>query len=198
MTDNPEKSRDFSDNGIGLRDQDGVQIIWIGGGSLIPTNSPGLNAPSGSRYYHVSGVQYEKFGNLDTDWREAAGVGSPTASPGFTFGSGGNNSSALNQAGNVPSDITGIPNQLVNARAIQDVVDNQDQTDYTVEFFEHSGSLTNFNSIIQVVVTSPAIGGVVNIDIPLTTGKKIGCRIIAGSQKNGIGVLYVKGDAVAV
>lgn len=197
MSNDFTKSFEVSADGIGITSDEGATKIWIGGGDLDPTQTP-IPAPIGSRYFSSNGKQYEKFDANNADWREAAGVGSPTASPGFLFGKGGNNGGALEQVGGVPSDIVGIPNRLTNSRAVQAVVDNQNQTDYTLEFFEHTGSLANFNSILQVTVSSPVYGGVVNVDIPLTTGKNIGSRLISGSQKNGVAVLLVKGDALAL
>lgn len=67
MANNPEKSRDFSDDGIGFRNQDGEQIFWLGTGSLDPSVT-GINAPIGSSYRNPDGLEWLKTGALDTDW----------------------------------------------------------------------------------------------------------------------------------
>ena len=123
---------------------------------------------------------------------ESAGTGS---SPGFGFGRSGNSSSGaylLNES--VPSNITGRPVDLDNSRIIQISVSNQNINTFTIEIEEHDG--TTFTSLGTFSVTSQRSQKFSGLNIVLTPGKEIAVKISAGSAKNIVVSVYVKGDSV--
>lgn len=123
---------------------------------------------------------------------ESSGSG---ASPGFSFGRGGNVSGGaylLNEG--TPSNTTGRPIGLNNGRITGVVISNQDTNTYTIELEEHDG--TTYTSLGTFTVTSLRSDEFLNLSIPLTTGKEMSAKVSSGSCKNPVVTVYVKGDAI--
>ena len=123
---------------------------------------------------------------------ESAGVG---ASPGFSFGRSGNVSSGayLNNE-SVPSNTTGRAIALSNARITGVIVRNQNSNTFTVEVEEHDGS--TFTSLGTFSVTSSRGDDFLGLNIPLTSDEELAVSISAGSCKNPVVIVFVKGDAL--
>ena len=116
------------------------------------------------------------------------------ASPGFAFGRSGNvTAGAYLSNETVPSNLTGIPIELVNGRITGLVVRNQDSNTFDVEIEEHDG--TTFTSLGIFSVTASRGDNFFSLDIEITIGKELAAKVSSGSAKNIKAILYVKGDA---
>lgn len=125
---------------------------------------------------------------------EAVAGGGTGASPGFSFGRSGNVSSgAYLQNESVPSNVTGRPVDLVDARVTQVSISNENSNTFTVELEEHDG--TTYTSLGTFAVTAARSAKYTGISISVTSGKEIAAKISSGSCKNPVVTVYVKGDA---
>lgn len=125
---------------------------------------------------------------------EAATGGGTGASPGFSFGRSGNVSSGAYLSNeSVPSNVTGRPVDLTNARITQVSVSNENVNTFTIELEEHDG--TTFVSLGTFSVTSARSNKFTGLSISITSGKEIAAKISSGSAKNPVVTVYVKGDA---
>lgn len=119
-----------------------------------------------------------------------------SASPGFTWGRPGNllaNTWLLNDG--VASNLTGRYISLANASIRQIFTANQNVDNYTLTIYEHSGNGTNLTTLTTITVTN-ARGNVINVNIPITSGKQLAVRLTTGSADNIIAGLVLKGDAL--
>lgn len=123
---------------------------------------------------------------------ESAGTG---ASPGFSFGRSGNVSSGTyldNES--VPSNRTGRPVDLNNARIVQVSISNENSNTFTIELEEHDG--VTFTSLGTFTISATRSNKFADLNISLTAGKEMSAKISSGAAKNPIVTVYVKGDAV--
>ena len=67
MAINPEFSFDVDENGISLKDNDGIVILYVTGGVGSPV---GTQAPVPTIYVDENATLWRKFGPLATDWTE--------------------------------------------------------------------------------------------------------------------------------
>lgn len=122
---------------------------------------------------------------------ESSGTG---ASPGFSFGRSGNVTSGaylLNES--VPSNVTGRPIDLDNGRITQVTISNESANTFTIELEEHDG--TTYTSLGTFSVTAARSASYSSLNITLSPGKEMAAKVSAGSAKNVIVTVYVKGDA---
>lgn len=112
-----------------------------------------------------------------------------SASPGFSFGASGNNSSGtwLRRVGNIPTNKTGIPIRFSNPELTRITSGTEDTNTYTIEVYEHSGDSVGLTLLTSLSVTSSRNGDSGAISIAATTGKQLAVKISSGSAKN-IGV----------
>jgi len=123
---------------------------------------------------------------------ESSGTG---ASPGFSFGRSGNVGSGaylLNEG--VPSNTTGRPVDLDTGRITQVSISNENANTFTIELEEHDG--VTFVSLGTFSLTAQRSASFSSLSIPITAGKEMSAKVSAGSGKNVIVTVYVKGDAV--
>ena len=128
-----------------------------------------------------------------------ASTGGNSASPGFSFGRGGNasNGTWLLRPGGVPSNKTGIPVAILNARIALIIVGCEDLASFDVTIYEHDGDSINLTPLVtESVVNARTAFFVVNTSV--TTGKQLAIQITSGSAKN-LGVdLQLKGEVANV
>ena len=108
-----------------------------------------------------------------------------SASPGFSLGQSGNvnTNSWLNRVGNIPSNITGLPVRLYNAKVVGLSVGCENADTFDVSVYEHEGDEINLTLIGTVsVVTSRT--ETFTVDWTVTTGRQLAARLTAGSGKN--------------
>jgi len=122
---------------------------------------------------------------------ETAGTG---ASPGFGFGRSGKVSAGaylLNES--IPSNKTGRPVGLTNARIIGVVISNELVNTFTIEIEEHDG--TTYTSLGTFSLTAERYKSFPGLSISITAGKELAVKVSSGSAKQPLVILYVKGDA---
>ncbi len=138
-----------------------------------------------------SGLDAEEVKTAIDELTSGGGTG---VSPGFSFGRSGNVSSgSYLQNESVPSNKTGRPVDLTDGRITQVSVSNETSNTFTVELEEHDG--TTFTSLGTFSVTAARSDKFNGLNIPITSGEEISAKISAGSAKNPIVTVYVKGDS---
>lgn len=113
------------------------------------------------------------------------GVG-VSASPGFTWGRKGTQSAAnlpylLNDE--VPSNKTGRLITFQNPVIRKVLVTNSTSNTYTITIQEHDG--TTFTDLLSVAVAASR-GVVVDVSVPMTSGKELAARVTGGSCKDPV------------
>jgi len=166
------------------------RIAWVGGGLEDPRLGAGFAAPLGSTYYRKDTAdEFKKTGALDTEWT-LAGLGSGVSTQNADFGSAGNASanSFLNRAGQVSSNVSGIPILLSEARINAIGASNEIVDTYTIEIYEHEGDF--INPILKHTVTVTAARGdtFAGLDIPVTQGNQIAVKVLNAVKNIGVTV----------
>lgn len=138
-----------------------------------------------------SGFESDNVQDAIDEVASGAGTG---ASPGFSFGRSGNVAAgAYLQNETVPSNITGRPVDLTDGRIIQVSISNESANTFTIELEEHDG--TTYTSLGTFSLTAERSKKFTGLNIAITAGKEIAAKVSAGSAKNPIVTVYVKGDA---
>lgn len=122
---------------------------------------------------------------------ESSGTG---ASPGFSFGRSGNVAAGaylLNES--VPSNVTGRPIDLTSGRITQVTISNELTNTFTIELEEHDG--TTYTSLGTYTVTAARGASYSSLNVALSPNKEMAAKVSAGSGKNIVVTVYVKGDA---
>jgi len=108
-----------------------------------------------------------------------------SASPGFSFGRGGNIPSGtwLYRVGSVPSNKTGVPIGISNPVLISIKVGNENISTFDVQIYEHEGDEINLTLLTTVSIVNTRTQSF-TVSIPITTGRQLAAYISAGSGKN--------------
>jgi hypothetical protein len=140
------------------------------------------------------------FDNSGTDFTSDNVQGAITevgasASPGFDWGRSGLISPGdyLHNQG-VPSNRSGNPIPITNPVAVLFTTRNTNTNGYTLEFFEHDGSMSGAVSLGTVVVPPGVRGLDLNINVALTKGRQIAAQLIAGLAFDIVAGLVIKGS----
>lgn len=116
-----------------------------------------------------------------------------SASPGFTWGRSGNNSSGtwlLNDG--VPSSRTGRTVNLIGPSIVAYSIANENINTFTVGVYEHEGDSINLVLLGTIPVTAArSANGFINF--PITQGKQIAVKIESGSPDNIVVGLQLSG-----
>jgi len=117
-----------------------------------------------------------------------------SASPGFTWGRGGNlstNTWLFNDS--VPSNRAGRTVNLIGPAITAVSIANEDINTFDVSFYEHDGDEVNL-ALMGTVSVVAARSFDAFVTIPLIQGKQIAVRITAGSAKNIVVGLQLSGS----
>lgn len=116
-----------------------------------------------------------------------------SASPGASFGRGGNSSPGtwLNNEG-VPSNRAGRFVFINNPSIAVVFVSNRNISTYTVAIYEHEGDETNLTLLDTLTITS-ARGGFKISSVSVTAGRQLAMRVTAGSAQDIVGGVIIKG-----
>ena len=117
---------------------------------------------------------------------------SVSASPAFDYTKSGNvsnNTWLLN--GSVPSNKTGKLIFLNDASIKNIFISNELANTFDIEAYEHDGTTFTLLTTVSIVA---ARSGSFSMDVPLTTGKEIGLKLINGSGKNVVAGLILAGE----
>lgn len=134
-------------------------------------------------------------GFLSTDVQNAIEEIGVSASPGFGFGRSGIASSGTwLQNESVPSNKSGRYIAIDNPKIVEIFTSNEDIRTYTIQIYEHEGNEINLTLIGSLTVTS-ARGGSAKVNIPITKGKQLALLVSAGSVKNIVAGVIIKGDS---
>ena len=118
-----------------------------------------------------------------------------SASPGFTWGRSGNSSTntwLLNDT--VPSNRAGRTVMLAGVKIANVFVATENLNTYTVSIYEHEGDGINLTFLTSISVVS-ARSAQITVDVPITQNRQLAARITAGSCKNIVAGLVIKGDS---
>lgn len=173
------------ENGTMISDENG-NLIWYGGGIVDPTIFPGVDAPLGSSYRQTNGTIWAKIGVGPLDWVQE-GLGSAVFTQTASFGQSGNavSGSFLSRAGNVSSNISGIP-ILVGTGVVKSIACGQENiSTYTVEYYEHEGDFTNPILLGSLTVTSARTGVLDNLNVAVTKGKQLAIKTLSAVKNVG-------------
>jgi len=121
-------------------------------------------------------------------------VGS-SASPGFSFGRSGNATAGswLLRTGGVPSNKTGIPVAILNAKIVLLIVSNENVSSFDITVYEHEGDSIGLTPLVTRSVIASRTDFFV-LDVSASIGKQLAVQITHGSAKN-LGVdLQLKGE----
>lgn len=124
---------------------------------------------------------------------EIANTVSTTASPGFTWGKGGNvaaNTWLLNDS--VPSNKAGRRIFVSNATLEALFVSSENVDTYDVEVYEHNGTTYTLITTVSVVAQRGAEFTIASL--PLTTGYELALKVVNGSAKNPVAGAVIKGS----
>lgn len=198
-----------AENGLAVVDNDGTAGVFITGGSASPV---GLDLPQKSIYFQaITGgiVIWQKFGNAPSEWqlytgdalsfdplttplisttvsdaiRESITISSASASPGFSLGDAGNTvNSWLKRVGGAPSNKTGLPVNLANAKIVGLNFGAEDPSTATLEIYEHEGDSINITLLASVVIPNVRTENF-SLDISVTQGKQLAV-FVNGNVKN--------------
>ena len=121
---------------------------------------------------------------------------SQSASPGFSFGRGGNTPSGtwLLRTGGPPSNKTGVPMGITSPVITRISVGNETISTFDVAVYEHEGDEVNLTLFTTVSVVS-ARTGTFTVNIPATTGRQLAVLINSGAAKNPGVDLQLSGSA---
>lgn len=133
------------------------------------------------------------FDNTDTDFESTnvqdvlEEIGT-TASPPFSFGRSGNNSSGtwMQRVGGAPSNRSGVNVGFSDPKLVKVNCNTEDANTYELGIYQHQGDEINLTLITTVSIISSRNGSFL-LDVPLTEDWQLGVRIESGSAKN-IGV----------
>lgn len=116
-----------------------------------------------------------------------------SASPGYSWGRGGNASTGtwLNNEG-VSSNRSGRFVFIQSPVLAQIFVANRDVATYTVGVYEHEGNEVNLTLIDTISITS-ARGGTKSSNISVTQGRQLALRVDAGSGQDIVAGVVLKG-----
>lgn len=172
----------------------GVKVKYLVG-SLNPSSFPGVSAPLASQYHRSNGEIFIKYGSLDTEW-SLAGLESNVVTQSADFGKNGNSPSGtwLERSGSVPSNIAGISSLLSMASIRSLACSQEDTATWSVEFYEHSGNLTNLILLDTLSVITSNTGSKSNLSISITTGKQLAVKATTAVKNIGC-TIVVKGLA---
>lgn len=115
-----------------------------------------------------------------------------TASPGFTWGKGGNvsaNAWLLNDS--VPSNKAGRRVFVSDATLEAVFVSSEEIDTFDIEVYEHDG--TTYTLITTVNIVAQRGAEFIIASLPLTTGKELALKIVNGSAKNPVAGAVIKG-----
>lgn len=147
-------------------------------------------------YNPVAGeIPFDNEGNeFDADNVQAAieEIGA-SASPGFSWGRSGNNTSGtwlLNEG--VPSNKSGRLVFINSPTLAQIFTASEDLATYTLTIYEHEGDEINLTVIDTLVVTNSRGANKLS-NVNLTPGRQIAVRITSGSARNIIVGAIIKG-----
>lgn len=116
-----------------------------------------------------------------------------SASPGFSFGRGGNVAGGgwlANET--VPSNISGRYVYINNAIIEKVFVSSQEVGTYTVGIYWHDGDEVNLTKLGEVTVTE-ARGGAFTVHWPVPVDTQLACVVEAGAIKNPVAGLQLSG-----
>lgn len=167
---------------------EGTDLISISSGTAAPT----FQAPMGSVYFQSNGDEYKKTGALATDW-VLRGLGSAVVTQTADFGYAGNAGAFLNRAGNVPSNISGVPIMISSGEIRTVSVSNEDVDTYSVAIYEHDGDFTNPTLLYTVSVVGARGKTDANLSIMVTQGKQLAAEVSVGAVKNVGATVAMKG-----
>lgn len=127
--------------------------------------------------------------------RELAATVGVSASPGFSFGRSGNNSSGtwLLVTGSVPSNRAGITVALQNPEITQIFIGNENISTFDIGIYEHEGDEINLTLIGTVSVVASRSANF-DVSISVTSGRQLAARVTSGSARNLNVGLQLKGN----
>ena len=168
---------------------DNTRLVWLGSGADDPSVSPGIAAPLGSMYIQTNGTHWHKTGPSDLGW-EQAGLGNGVSTQNADFGKTGvaTANSYLNRAGNVPSNVSGIPIMLSECLINAVSAANQNIDTYDVEIWQHEGDFTN--AVLKHTISVVAARSTFDVDlaIPVDQGKQLAAKVLSSVQNVGVTV----------
>lgn len=187
-----DRAQDVGADGV-MFSLSGVDKIWVGGGSDAPAD----DAPIGSQYYQTDKNQWTKetAGSGADKWVKTAvatNAGTVTAS----FGGSGNlpTDTWLKRAGNVSSNIVGIPADLTTAVLKVVDVQSEDIDTFTVGIYTHESDEINLTLIHTVTITAARGKVDSGLSIAIPAGKQIAARVTSGSARNAGVTALINGD----
>jgi len=177
-----------------LISQDGVNRVLISSDDAAPTH----DAPIGSLHFQSNGDRWSKaYAGSGSDKWVLDGVGSPVVTQTADFGGKGRLRNAyLSRAGNVPSNIVGIPMVLSGGTLRTISVANEDTTTFSIAVYEHDGNELNETLLYTVAVTSDYKKTIGGLSIPVTSGKQLSAKVVSGSATNPGCTVALKGLSV--
>ena len=118
-----------------------------------------------------------------------------SASPGFSWGRSGNNSSGtwLNNEG-VSSNRAGRFVFINNPELAFIFVSSRNVSTYTISIFEHEGNSVNLTLLDTISITS-ARGGSKVSSVPVTQGRQLALRVTSGSAQDIVAGIVLKGSS---
>lgn len=116
-----------------------------------------------------------------------------SASPGFSWGRGGNNSTNtwLNNEG-VPSNRSGRFIFIANPELAVIFCSNRNISTYTISVYEHEGDEINLTLLDSLSVVA-ARGAFKTTAIPVTAGRQLAIQITSGSAQDIVAGVILKG-----
>lgn len=173
------------ENGFGITpDQD--QLIFYTGGTVDPRTGGGVPAPMGSVFRRTNADTFIKTGVGDADWT-LDGLGSAVVTQTGDFGKSGNAAANafLNRAGNIPSNVSGIP-IMVSVGAIKSVSCGQeDIATYDIEIYEHEGDFVNATLLFTLTVTAARSGSAHGLNISVTQDNQLAAKTLDNVKNVG-------------
>jgi len=124
---------------------------------------------------------------------ELAETVSTSASPGFSFGKGGNvNSGAYLENEGVPSNISGRYIYIDNAVVTRVFIAVQNAATFDVAVYYHDGNEANLTLLGTINIVA-STGGESSVNWVVPSQKQLAMRIVNGSAKNAVGGLELQG-----
>ena len=190
-------SEQFS--GERLKESSNLTALILAGTLAWKKTAAGTIQPAGDYDPDIVEIDESNLGpGLQADravtFKDLTNLIATSASPGFTWGKSGNvsaNTWLLNES--VPSDKAGRLNFLYNAYIDTVFVSNELPNTFNLQIYEHDGTtytLLTTVSLVALRAKSFALG----TSITVTKDKELAVKLVAGSGKNVVCGLLIKGS----
>ena len=128
--------------------------------------------------------------------REVRNLVSSSASPGFSWGSGGNvtTNTWLSNEG-VPSNKAGRTVTFSSPEIVKIFTASENLNTYTISVYEHEGDEINLTLLTTLVISASRTGDSGTIAVAMTSGRQLALKVTSGSAKNLIAGIVLTGQA---